>query len=261
MKLFIVNSTSMFKIIGFLFFLFIGTGAFAQFINPESVRLKKDSTGFSGSIGLDVTLIKNTSTIFSLGNSIYIQYNKNKHLVFFINSINLKTVNDESIIDKGTQHLRYNYKLYDKIALEAFVQNHYNQISKIDTRRLFGLGPRFTLYDKDKFEIYLGTLLMYEYEKIEEEQVVYNKDFRFSGYASFRWFPIKNTSIASTTFYQPRLDEFSDYRIYSTNSIFFKVVKGLSIGITYIATFDTQPAIDIPKYQYRLMNGFTYTFD
>ena len=59
-------------------------------------------------------------------------------------------------------------------------------------------------------------------------------------------------------FFLPKL---SDYRIHSNNSTLFKVVKDLSIGITYIATFDTHPAIDIPKYQYRLMNGLTYTFD
>ena len=251
----------MFKKVFLLVVLFAGTNVYAQFVNPESVRSKKDSTGFSGTIGLDVSIIKNTSSIFSLGNSIYIQYTNKKHLAFFINSLNIKKVNDESIIDKGTQHIRYNYKLSGKIALEAFMQNHYNKISKIDKRSLTGAGARFTIFDKDRFETYLGTLLMYEYEKIKEDQIIYNKDFRFSGYASFRWFPIKNTTITSTTFYQPKLSEFSDYRIFSSNSISFKVVKGLSIGITYIANYDTHPAIDIPKYQYRLMNGLAYTFD
>lgn len=251
----------MIKRILFLLLFFTGINVYAQFVNPESVRSRKDSTGFSGTVGLDVSFIKNTSSIFSLGNSVYIQYNNKKHLVFFINSLNIKKVDDESIIDKGTQHLRYNYKLNSKIALEAFVQNHYNKISKIDKRRLTGAGTRFTIFDEDKFEAYLGTLLMYEYEKIKEDQIIYNEDFRFSGYASFRWFPLKNTTITSTTFYQPKLSEFSDYRIFSSNSILFKVVKGLSIGITYIANFDTHPAIDIPKYQYRLMNGLTYTFD
>jgi len=251
----------MYKKIVFLVILFIEANVYAQFINPESVRSRKDSTGFSGTIGLDVSFVKNTSSIFSLGNSIYIQYTNKKHLVFFINSLNIKKVNDESIIDKGTQHLRYNYKLSSKIALEAFVQNHYNKISKIDKRRLTGGGARFTIFDKDRFETYLGTLLMYEYEKIIEDQIIYNEDIRFSGYASFRWFPIKNTTITSTTFYQPKLSEFSDYRIFSSNSISFKVIKGLSIGITYIANYDTHPATDIPKYQYRLMNGLAYTFD
>jgi len=250
-----------FKKIFFLFIFFIGSNVYSQFVNPESVRSKKDSTGFSGTIGLDISFIKNTSTIFSLGNSIYVQYNNKRHLVFFINDLNIKKVNDENIINKGTQHLRYNYKINELITLEGFIQAHYNTVSKIDKRQLIGAGPRFTLYSKSKFEAYLGTLFMYEYEKIKEEQYVFNKDFRFTGYASVRWFPAKNTTITSTTFYQPKLSEFNDYRINSHNSILFKVIKGLSIGITYIALYDTHPAIGIPKYQYKLLNGLTYTFD
>jgi len=251
----------MFKKFYFLFIFFIGTNAYSQFVNPESVRSKRDSTGFSGTIGLDISFIKNTSTIFSFGNSIYVEYNNKRHLVFFINNINVKRINDNNIINRGTQHLRYNYKINDRITWEGFIQAHYNKISKIDKRHLIGTGPRFTLYNKSKFEFYLGTLFMYDYEKIKEEEYIYNKDFRFTGYASVRWFPLKNTTLTSTTFYQPKLSEFSDYRIYSHNSVLIKVVKGLSIGITYIATYDTHPAIGIPKYQYKLLNGLTYTFD
>ena len=239
----------------------MGTNIYSQFVNPEAVRSKRDSTGFSGTIGLNMAYIKNTSEIFTMGNSVYIQYTNKRHLAFFINSLSIKRVNDEYIINRGTQHFRYNYKINKRVTWEAFMQSHYNTISKIDKRQLIGTGPRFTVVDEKKFEAYIGTLFMYEYEKIKEEEYVYNKDFRFSGYFSFKWFPIKNTTIGSTTYYQPRLDEFSDYRIYSHNSIMFKVVKGLAIGMTYIATYDTSPAIDIPKYQFKLLNGLTYTFD
>ncbi len=233
----------------------------AQFINHEAMRVQKDSSGFAGTIGLNVALIKNTSTIFTLGNTIYVQYRKKNHLIFFINSLNIKRVNEEDIIDKGTQHLRYNYKINEKIVWEAFAQTHYNTISKIDARQLIGTGPRFRVLYKEKYDAHIGTLVMYEHEKINEEQIVYNDDFRFSGYLTFQVFPVENISFTSTTYYQPRLDEFSDYRIYSQNSIMFKVIKNLSIGITYTATFDTEPAIGIPKFQYRLLNGISYSFN
>ena len=252
---------SMSRKVVFYILLFIGTSVYSQFVNPESVRSRKDTVGFAGTIGLDIGYTKNTSSIFALGNSIYIQYIHKKHLIFFINNINIKKVNSESIINRGTQHLRYNYKFNNRITGEAFIQSHYNKISKIDKRQLIGAGPRFTLFKENKFELYLGTLVMYEYEKIKEDQFIYNRDFRFSGYASVRWFPAKNTTITSTTFYQPKLSQWSDYRIFSHNSVMFKVIKGLSIGITYIATYDTHPANEIPKYQFKLLNGLIYTFD
>lgn len=233
----------------------------AQFLNPDVLRSRNDTIGFAGSIGLDISLVKNTSTIFALGNSVYIQYRKNKHLLFFINSLNIKKVDEKFIINKGTQHLRYNYKINKRIFWEVFAQSHYNSISKIDERKLIGTGPRFTILEKKKIETHLGTLFMYEHEKIDEITVVYNNDIRFSGYLTFRLFPTKNFTAASTTFYQPKLNELSDYRIYSHNTLMFKVIKGLSIGMTFIATYDTHPASEIPKYQYRLLNGLSYTFD
>ncbi len=250
------------KKIIFLFFIFIGTNLYSQFINADAVRSEKDSIGFSGSFGLDIGLIKNTSTIFTLGNSVYIQYRKNRHLFFFINSLNIKTVNDEFIINKGTLHIRYNYKINNRITWEGFAQSHYNRISKIDKRQLVGTGPRFTIFKEKKFDTYLGTLLMYEHEKIDEvPAAIYNDDIRLSGYLTFRLFPTKNFTLSTTTFYQPKINKFSDYRIYSHNSVMFKVFKNLSIGISYIATYDTEPASGIPKYQYRLLNGLAYTFD
>jgi len=102
---------------------------------------------------------------------------------------------------------------------------------------------------------------MYEHEKIDEITVVYNSDIRISDYLTFRLFPTKKFTAASTTFYQPKLNEFSDYRIYSHNTLIFKVIKGLSIGMIFKATYDTHPASEIPKYQYRLLNGLSYTFD
>jgi len=251
----------MFKKITFIFVFFISTTIYSQFINPDALRIEKDSSGFAGSIGLDIALIKNTSTIFSLGNSVYVQYRKNKHLVFFINNLNLKKVDDEYIINKGTQHLRYNYKINDRITWEAFAQSHYNAISKIDRRQLIGTGPRFTVFTEKKYDAFVGTLFMYEHEKIDEVPTIYHDDLRFSGYLTFRLFPTKNFTATSTTFYQPKLSEFSDFRIYSHNSLMFKVLKDLSIGITYVATYDSEPASGIPKFQYRLLNGLSYTFD
>ena len=128
-------------------------------------------------------------------------------------------------------------------------------------KALVGTGPRITLFKEKKFDVYLGTLFMYEYEITEEDVTIYNNDIRFSGYLSARYFPSENFTLASTTFYQPLANQLNDYRIYSHNSIMFKVWKELALGITIVATYDTFPAKGIPEFQYQLLNGISYTFD
>ena len=233
----------------------------AQVLNIEHLRIANDSSGFAGSIGVNLQLIKNTRDIFIFGNTIYLQYRKSDHLLFLINNISYKKINDEDIINKGTMHLRYNYKLNDIVTLEAFGQLQYNTISKIKMRQLIGGGTRFKITEKEKYKAYLGTIFMYEHEKIDNDPYIYNKDFRFSGYLSFRVFPTKSFIFTSTTFYQPRIDKFSDYRIYNQNSLSLRIIKKLAVNLTYVISYDSFPAAGIPKTQYELLNGLVYTFD
>lgn len=242
-----------------LFFTIFSTTA--QVIDIEHFRREADSTGFAGSLGINLQATKNTKSIFSLGGTAYVQYRNGKHLVFFLNNTSFKTVNQDAIINKGTSHLRYNYKLTDGITLEALLQYQYNTISKIGKRELAGGGPRFKLAEKEKYNMYLGTIFMYEYEKINNDPVVYYNDYRFSGYLAMKFFINQQFSIGSTTFYQPRLDKLSDYRIYSYNSILITLIKKLSLKLTYVLGYDTFPADGIPKFQYDLINGFVYVFD
>lgn len=239
----------------------------AQVLNVENLRSEKDSTGFSGSISLNIDLIKNTKNILSLGNTNYIQYKNNKHLLFFISDIAFKKVDSDAIVDRGTYHLRYNYILNDWLVLEAFGQSYNNSISNIDRRQLVGGGTRFRLKETDKYKMFLGTILMYEYEKetnsnpLLQNNYIYHYDYRLSAYFTFTYFPNENLAFKTTTFYQPRFDQFSDYRIHSYNSLTVKLIKKLALSITYVLSYDTEPAISIPNTQYELLNGIIYTFD
>jgi hypothetical protein len=234
----------------------------AQVLNVENLRSEKDSAGISGSIGLNINLIKNTKNIFSLGNTNYIQYKKERHLLFFISDIAYKKVDNEAIVDNGTYHLRYNYKWNEWLSLEAFAQSYNNSISNIDQRQLVGAGTRFRLSQKEKYKMILGTILMFEHEK-EDNAVapIYHDDFRLSTYFTFTYFPSENLTFKSTTFFQPRLDKFNDYRVHSYNSLTVKLIDKLALSITYVLSYDTYPAATIPNTQYELLNGIVYSFD
>ncbi len=148
----------------FLFFVtFLVKSAEAQIVNVESLRRVSDTSKWSGSASLDVGLIKNTNSIFRITNRMRLQYNTDKNLYLFINDINLQQIEDNSFVNKGIQHLRYNRKITESIKLEGFAQSQYDAVSDIRFRGLLGVGPRFKLSKNKDFRFYLGTLLMYEY--------------------------------------------------------------------------------------------------
>lgn len=249
------------KSINCLLFLLICGYSQAQVINVETLRKKTDSAKWTGSVSVDASLIKNKNNIFKIATKADIQYNNKKELWLFINDLKFEKAAGKSFVNKGAQHLRYNYALTEKIKMEGFVQAQYDAISEIDFRGLIGIGPRFKLSSHDDYRFYLGTLVMYEYEKasdIATDRI--HKDMRGSTYFSFSLYPSETIGIISTSYFQPRLDKFKDYRLSSTTSLLFKIWENLAFKTTFIYNFDTFPVINIPKSQYELTNGLVYTF-
>lgn len=245
----------------FLFFFSITIVGQAQVINVETLRKKTDSAKWTGSVSLDVSIIKNKNSIFKIANKADVQYNNRKELWLFVNDLKFEKAAGESFVNKGTQHLRYNYKITEAVKIEVFTQAQYDAISEIDFRGLLGAGPRFKLSSRENYRFYLGVLVMYEYEKtsdIEENRI--HKDVRASTYFSFSIYPTETIGIISTSYYQPRLDAIKDYRVSSTTSILFKIWENLAFKTNFTFNYDADPVITIPKAQYELTNGLLYTF-
>jgi hypothetical protein len=236
--------------------------SFSQVINVETLRKASDSAKWTGSASLDVSLIKNTNDIFRIANKAHVQYNDMTNLWLFVNDLNFQKIEDNSLVNRGTQHLRYNRRLSPRIKWEAFAQAQYDAVSEIDFRGLVGTGPRIKLSEQDNYKFYLGTLIMYEYEKAAN--VIADrtqKDIRGSVYVSFSMYPTNTISIISTSYYQPKIEVFSDYRFSSNTSLLFEIYKDLAFKTNFNYFYDAFPvSTAIPKTQFELTNGLLYSF-
>jgi hypothetical protein len=179
-----------------------------------------------------------------------------------VNDFNIQKIEGSSLVNRGTQHLRYNRRISKSVKWEGFVQGQYDAISEIGFRGLIGTGPRFKLSQKDKYGIYLGTLIMYEYERASvsiPDRI--QRDIRGSLYLSFSIYPTETISIISTSYYQPRVDKFKDYRLSSNTSFLFKVFKDLAFTANFDFFHDAFPVTSaVPKTQFEFTNGLLYTF-
>jgi len=241
--------------------LLVGFSIQAQIVNTESLRMVTDTSGWSGSIGLNVGFIKNSKDLVRIKNDIHIQYKQPKHLVLFMNHIGFDRADGADFVNRGVQHLRYNYRFDKRFAWEAFVQNQYNSISKIAYRRLVGTGLRTKLTSLEKYKAYFGSLIMYETEKSTDNIEPIHQDWRNSSYFSFSLYFNKNISLISTTYYQPLLTQFKDYRVSNQSTFVLKIYKNLSFKSVLNFMYDAFPVVNVPKKQYSLSNGLVYHFD
>ncbi len=239
----------------------ISINSTAQILNVESLRKVTDTSGWSGSASFDFALKRNVNDFITFGSNIHIQYKMDKHLVLFKNDVQFEKIEGSRLENKGISHLRYNYRFHKRIAWEAFVQGQYNRVSLIEFRGIAGIGPRFKLINSEKYKFYLGTLVMYEYEELLDNITPTQETVRGSTYLSFSMYPKDNVTFTSTTYFQPRLSNVSDYRISAESILAVSLFQNFGIRIRHFFTFDAFPAIGIPNSQYEFTTGFVYTFD
>ncbi|MBK5213257.1 MAG: DUF481 domain-containing protein [Flavobacteriaceae bacterium] len=232
-----------------------------QILNAESLRRVTDTSGFSGSASIDFSLKRDVNEYLGFSSRIHIQYKMKKHLVLLKNDVDLQNIEGNKFENSGITHLRYNYRFHPRIAWEVFAQAQYNKVSKIEFRGLLGTGPRFKLTTSEKYKFYLGTHIMYEQDELSDGITPIQRDFRSTSYLSFSLYPTKTVSFSSTTYYQPKLKDFGNYRISNQSSLMVELFKNFAFKTTYTFIYDETPAVGIPNSQYNLESGFVYSFD
>ncbi|HBF21480.1 MAG TPA: hypothetical protein DDW81_15370 [Cryomorphaceae bacterium] len=243
------------------FLLFTPVFLTAQIVNIDSLRIKSDSSGFSGQEIFGFRITRNTTRLYELNNNLALQYRRSRHTLLFLSNINLTYTEATDFERNGFFHGRYNYTRNSWLTYEYFNQYQIDIPLRIEERILTGLGPRFTLYKKEKKkQIVLGTLAMYEYDKELDTSVVH-RDFRMSSYLSVA-FTGKRYGFTTLLYYQPRLDRWVDYRMSGQLQLRIDVWKGFAITTTASLNYDAYPVVDpaIPKLTYKVSNGLSYSF-
>lgn len=240
-------------------FIVISISASAQIINVESLRKVTDTSGFTGSASLNFSMKRDSNDYLEFNSDTHIQYKTGRHLALWKNDINFKSIEGNRFQNSGATHLRYNYKLHSRIAWEIFGQAQYNKESKINFRGLLGTGPRIKLTNSEDYKVYFGTHIMLEQEELSDGSPV-QRDYRSTSYLSMSLYPTPRVTIVSTTYFQPRIEKFRDYRASSETSLVIDIFKQFAFKSSYVFTYEQYPAIGVPNSQYTLKSGVVYTF-
>jgi hypothetical protein len=232
----------------------------AQIVNIESKRMQTDSVGWKGSLNASMSLTQNTTKIFGASVGAHLQYktSNDQGLWLILGQYGFLKSGGQKFISNSLGHIRYNRKVNNVIRWEVFGQLQYNLITKIKLRSLLGTGPRFRIVKKEKFRLYAACLFMYENEKELTTPVVRHNDLRNSSYVSFTIIPKDNIQIISTTFYQPLLKKFNDYRMLNQVVFAVEATKGFTMTLNWEYLYDSSPAGVAPRTTYSFSAGVAH---
>ena len=233
--------------------------ASAQILNIEQERIKTDTTGWEGSAKISFQFTKTDQVIWTGGAYMHIQYKTKRSLYLSLTEYNLNKCSGSDFVNAGAQHFRYNYKFKDWFIGEMFTQAQFNKVLKVKFRWLLGAGPRLKIFNTKPFIMHIAALYMFEHEQLYGSDVI-NRNHRISSYISFTLKIHENLSLINMSYFQPKINKFSDFRILSQSDLKISITKHFSFLLSYLYSYDAFPAIGVPKETHYLGNSLAFYF-
>jgi hypothetical protein len=215
-------------------------------VNTEAMRPAVPKDGVHGWLKGGITWNTGNSNSFSTWWVGKIAYHHGVHTPFLQLSLNYATASNATYENKGFAHLRWPAMWHRRVGSELFTQLEFNDFTSQIIRVLAGAGVRVAPVLHKRFELYVGTGYMFEYEELSDVQVGdphpnVTRYHRWTSYVSFRILVTKWLTVANTTYLQPRFANFGDYRFLESLSLMFKIYKMLSLQQLVNVSYDSDP--------------------
>jgi len=233
-------------------------------VNTERFREDEDSVGFSGYIDLEGILATGNTDfqLMSLGSRL--NYNWGDDYTFIIADGGYGWENGNSFVDQLFAHLRHVVTTGDLLQIEMFTQFDNNKKRLLLARELLGGGLRFRILKTEHFKFRLGTAYMFETEKydlpensLHPQTTVFH---RFTSYVTLKYQLNKLLSFISTTYYQPRLTDFNDYKLFSENAFLIDTGEVFDLFIKFNLRYDSRPPDTVKNFDTFSRIGFSFKF-
>lgn len=198
-----------------------------------------------------------------LGVNVLVRYRSGRHFAYATGSGDYARYAQETTIAKAFGHARYNYELTRWATAELFAQAERDEFRRIQVRELVGTGPRWTLASAEVFSLHWGQAYMLEYtERDSSARADGEQDIahRLSSYLSVQLEVHERIAINSVTYYQPRLDDWGDYRILSMSGATFEVTERLASRVDVTLRYESHVPFDLKPFDYEAKHSLQLSF-
>lgn len=171
--------------------------------------------------------------------------------------------NGETQVARAFAHARYNRRVYAWLSGEVFGQWESDRFRRVQSRELFGLGPRFEIAQNEAVKVVYGA--SYMLELTERTDVVSasqrsRTQHRYNNYGTLLYHVSKQITLAETFYYQPRFDRLSDYWLLSVFSATFEVTPMLSSGLHLTVRHESNAPAPIKKTDSEIKSSLSLRF-
>ncbi len=226
-------------------------------INIEQHRPREEGT----SVALDAStaLRSGNSDLFDISLGGQVNHRSGDHTTLALARVRYGKNDGTTYSSSAFGHLRYTRWFIPRAAGEAFFQLERDRFTLLQVRSLLGVGGRLQVAHASDVYLYMGSALMLELEQLDKSKVsvhpATSESIRWSNYLSLRWEITPRTTISSTLYVQPRLDDFEDIRLLHDAAIEVGISSKVSLRVVLRQRFDNRPPDNVEDHDLFVENG------
>lgn len=249
----------MFNFISFLILL-VFTGPVIAIVNIDKIDLSDNDRAYQGDVSLDVSGASGNTDTQSTALGGRIQWN-NQSTQFIVLKYDYAKSSGIKNTDKTFFHYRYINNTKDISTWESFFQVQDDEFKLLKLRTLVGAGYRVKLFtDNKNSQSRIGVGLFYSREEQEDALLTIDELVRANIYFTYHLKVNKTVSFLSTTYYQPDIESFTDYRALEQLSFEFNLSKDFLYFVSIDVAYDNKPVNGLEKDDINYKSGITYRF-
>ncbi len=216
--------------------------------------------GWSGDLRGTISIADGNTNYFEFELFTAVQHQGERNRWRLLGRVSRRTASGQEVAENRLLHLRHNYRFLPRVASIVFLQGQYNPFKRIETRVLAGIGLRFDLTQRDKWNAAVGGTIMYEEEELTDQTGLFTSDFRYSLFLTVFRDVSEGISIDISGFCQPLVDDITDARALAAASVRADIIGELYLLFAYDLEYDADPPADVEKLDQNLRSGLGYDF-
>jgi len=250
---------------GLFMFLLANPAPADSIVNMESLHLKEPREGFSGNVELAASGASGNTDKSDVAAGARLEWHHDQRTTFIVGNYNYGRAADTTNTDNAFLHLRHIYQSTVNLAWEGFGQLQRDRFARLSLRELVGGGARFTLTPpSDSGAAFLGLGAFHEKEDLSEEAGTTDGGVEHNWRGSLYWV-LKHhfhndIRFVNSLYYQPDLNESSDYRVFDTASLQVDLTDRLALKLGLTVAYDSRPPQTVEQTDVTYRTGLAWSF-
>lgn len=180
-----------------------------------------------------------------------------RHRVFLTGSGRFAENAAAPFISQTYLHARWTAMWHPRVGSDVFAQHQYNKFFRLERRSLVGAGVRLEMVHERPILVWGGSAYMMELERIDvapgASDAPETLDHRWTSYLTVRASIYEGRLLLqNTVYYQPRFDDFGDFRVLEELELVTRLSDYLGFGATLSVLHDGAPPQSVKATDLRL---------